>query len=73
LSAQDALSRNAPAFLLQVTQAAYASVAGVSTITNGLNWNMYGATVGIITASGFVATGATGVQGIWGGQDPIGY
>jgi len=48
--------------------AAYANVAGVSTITNGLNWNMYGATVGIITAAGFVATGATGVQGIWGGE-----
>jgi len=51
--------------------AAYADVAGVSTITRGLQWNMYGATVGIITAAGFVATGATGVQGIWGG-DPIG-
>jgi hypothetical protein len=51
--------------------AAYASVAGVSTVTAGLQWNMYGQTVGIITAAGFVATGSTGIQGVWGG-DPIG-
>jgi len=51
--------------------AAYAEVAGVSTVTNGLQWNMYGSTVGIITASGFVATGSTGIQGVWGGE-PIG-
>lgn len=51
--------------------AAYADVAGVSTITNGLAWNMYGATVGIITAAGLVATGSTGFEGVWGGE-PIG-
>lgn len=48
--------------------AAYAQVAGVSTVTAGLQWNMYGSTVGIITAAGFVATGSTGYTGTWSGN-----
>lgn len=45
----------------------YAKVAGVSTVTNGFSSNMYGTTVGVITAAQFVSTGTTGYTGIWSG------